>query len=150
MKRYVIGFWGAYLLSAAVSVGMFFLAIANWLFSDSPPWFDMLFVIAILLPFPAMGDFLAHKVKSDSGKVFGKTIIIQIAIQIMLAILGSFLLGEHLLQVIVWPGTLPGSVLREALDLNHHWDDLFPVIGHILLPVLYHLGWLMGKPSEKE
>lgn len=149
MKRYGMGFWGAYLLSVAVSVGMFFLALANWMFSDSPPWFDILFVIVILLPFPAMGDFLAHK-GIDSEKKFRKTAIIHIAIQIGLAFLGGFLLGENLLQVIVWPGTLPGSALREMLDYHGFWDSLFPVVSHALLPVLYHLGWAMGRPEERE
>ena len=149
MKRYVIGFWGTYLLAIALSVGMFFLTIANWLFTDSPPWFDMLWVIVLLLPFLAAGDLLAHK-SSISKSARRKALVIHIVIQLGFGLLGNVLLGESVLQVIVWPGSLLGAGLRELLDMNSYWDGAFLPLGHVLLPVLYHFGWLMGKPSEKE
>jgi len=149
MKRYVIGFWGTYLLSAALSVGLFFIAVANWLFSDVPSWFGMLWVIVLLLPFLAAGDLLAHK-SSVSKAARRKAFAAHIVIQLGFGLLGGFLLGESVLQVIVWPGTLLGAGLRELLDINSYWDGAFLPLGHVLLAILYHLGWLMGKPEKTE
>lgn len=149
MKRYVIGFWGTYLLSAALSVGLFFVAVGNWLFSVVPPWFGMLWLVVILLPFLAVGDLLAHK-SAVSKSTRRKAFAIHIVIQLGFGILGGFLLGESVLQVVVWPGSLLGAGLRDLLDINSYWDGAFLPLGHALLPVFYHLGWCMGKPEETE
>ena len=60
MKRYLLGFFGALALELLALTGLVWMALANWLFSDSPLWFDVLFVIGALLPFPLVGDLVSR------------------------------------------------------------------------------------------
>ena len=50
MKYYLLGFLGAYIVSLLMFIGMLAIAVANWLFSSSPLWFDVLCVILTALP----------------------------------------------------------------------------------------------------
>lgn len=61
MRRYLLGFLGAFLLFAAILAALVWAALANWLFSDSPLWFDLLFWFGVILPFPMTGDLVSRR-----------------------------------------------------------------------------------------
>ena len=81
MRRYLLGFLGAFLLFAVILAALIWAALANWLFSDSPLWFDLLFFMAVFLPFPLVGDLVSRR----SGPVPLRAPLVTMAAAVVLA-----------------------------------------------------------------
>lgn len=148
MKYYLLGFLGAYIVSLLMFIGMLAIAVANWLFSSSPLWFDVLCVILTALPVIVCGELSGRRLgkRTTQKPLYGQLILLP-----LMGLLG--LLSGPLLehggygQILIWPGTLLGGVLKEILALDGYWDGIFPLVGNLLLPLLFHLGWHWGTES---
>lgn len=142
MKRYLLSFCAAYLASVAAFLGMLVIAISNWLFTDSPLWFDVLCVIVTALPVLALGEVFGRRPKAKQVQKTGTGLIILLIIMTLMAFLSS---ASDAFQVISWPGLLLGNAIGTLLGGSGYWDGAFIIIGNLMLPVLFHLGWLWGK-----
>ena len=56
MKRYLLSFLGSYLGSLLAFGLILLIALSQWMFSETPLWFDILCVIAVTLPLLAFGQ----------------------------------------------------------------------------------------------
>lgn len=144
MKRYLIGFFLTYLLSEAIFVGMLLIAVYNWLFTSSPMWFNVLSVIVVTLPFLAGGELTGRRQNSDVKKPLVGFLILLAAV-FLIAAAGWAVAGEG--AVLICPGALLGGVLKEMLSLKGDWESALTLAGQLLFPILFHLGWKMGKAS---
>lgn len=145
MKRYLFNFLLAYLASFLMFVIMLLIAIGFWLFTDSPMWFNVLWVIIVLLPMLGLGEVFGHRPKAKAVQKTWPALTIIIAIMVILAFLGELSDG---LQLLSWPGLLLGGALKEFLSPGSYWDGLFIILGNIILPLLFHLGWYWGRTAE--
>ena len=142
MKRYLLSFGAAYLASVAAFLGMLVIAISNWLFTDSPLWFDVLCVIMTALPVLALGEVFGRHPKAKQEQKTGTGLIILLIIMTMIAFLSS---ASDAFQVISWPGLLLGNAIGTLLGGSGYWDGGFIVVGNLMLPVLFHIGWRWGS-----
>lgn len=142
MKRYLLSFCAAYLASVVAFLGMLVIAISNWLFTDSPLWFDVLCVIVTALPVLALGEVFGRRPKAKQVQKTGTGLIILLIIMTLLAFMSE---TNDAFQVVSWPGFLLGNAIGTLLGGSGYWDGAFIIIGNLMLPVLFHLGWLWGK-----
>jgi len=66
---------------------------------------------------------------------------------ILLAIMAILAFTTELheyLYIASWPGLLIGNALQTVFDVSNHWDGAFVLLGNLLLPLLFHLGWRWG------
>lgn len=144
MKRYLLSFFAAYLASLAAFLGMLVIAISNWLFTDSPLWFDVLCVIVTALPVLALGEVFGRKPKAKQEQKTGTGLIVLVIIMTLLAFLSA---ANDAFQVISWPGLLLGNAIGTLLGGSGYWDGAFILLGNLTLPVLFHIGWRWGTKS---
>lgn len=142
MKQYLLSFFAAYLASVAAFLGMLVIAISNWLFTDSPLWFDVLCVIMTGLPVLALGEVFGSRPKAKQVQKIGTGLIILLIIMTLMAFLSS---ANDAFQVISWPGLLLGNAIGTLLGGSGYWDGGFIVVGNLMLPVLFHIGWRWGS-----
>lgn len=146
MRRYLLGYLASYAVSILAFAAMMLLAIGNWLFTDSPLWFDVLWVIAAALPVLALGEVFGRKpeAKKDRGNGLG--------LGILLAGMGLLTLisgASEFLQILIWPGLLLGNVMQTLLGGSGYWDGAFILLGNLSMPLLFHLGWRWGVQAAK-
>ena len=144
MRRYLLSYLAAYLTSLAVFWGMFLIAIGNWLFTDSPLWFDILCVIAVCLPVLALGEVFGRRPKARLVHKSVRGLLISLALMAAMGIVGGLV---ESLQMISWPGLLLGNAIQKALGGSGYWDGVFILLGNLLLPLLFHLGWHWGRTA---
>lgn len=142
MKRYLLSFCAAYLASVAAFLGMLVIAISNWLFTDSPLWFDVLCVIVTAFPVLALGEVFGRRPKAKQVKKTGTGLIILLIVMTLMAFLSS---ASDAFQVISWPGLLLGNAIGTLLGGSGYWDGAFILLGNLMLPVLFHIGWRWGS-----
>lgn len=142
MKRYLLSFFAAYLASVAAFLGMLVIAISNWLFTDSPLWFDVLCVIVVVLPMLALGEVFGRRPKAKLVQKPGLGLIILLAIMTILAFLSA---AGDAFQMLSWPGLLLGNAIQTILGGSSYWDGAFILLGNLLLPMLFHIGWRWGS-----
>ena len=145
MKRYLLSYVGAYTVSGLVYVVMFLVGMTQWLFSETPIWFDVSCVLAVILPILALGQ-LAGRYPGKQPPV--KPIIglgLLLTVMAMMALAGEFV---EPLQMISLPGALVGVAIGEILHITGYWDGALPLIGNLLVPVVYHLGWCWGREKK--
>lgn len=142
VKRYLLSFLGAYLGSMLAFVGMLFVALSQWMFSETPLWFDILCVIAVILPLLALGQVAGR----HPGKYPVKKSWVGLAILLVLFCVLSFVGSiSELLRMLSFPGLLIGEGVGELLHLKGYWDGARPLVGNLLVPLVYHLGWCWGR-----
>lgn len=142
MKRYLLSFLGAYLVSILIFVGMLFVALSQWMFSETPLWFDILCVCAVILPLLALGQVSGrHPGKNPPAKP-GIGLMILLGIMGVLAWAGAF---SEPLRILSFPGLLIGEALGEILHVKGYWDGAMPLLGNLVVPLLFHLGWTWGR-----
>ena len=144
MRRYLLSYLVAYTASLAAFSVMLLIALGNWLFTDSPLWFDMLCVIAVCLPVLALGEILGRRPKARLVHKPVRGLMILLA---LMAAMGAASELVEILQILSWPGLLLGNVMQTALDRTNHWDGVFILLGNLLLPLLFHLGWHWGQTA---
>lgn len=149
MKRYLIGFLLSYAAAALVFLGVLLLAIANWLFSDSPLWFDVLAVVLEVLPVLAIGEWMGHRAKQTVGKreVFRGFALLLVVMAGMAFVQESMMDMDGLIPL-AGPCALMGGMLQaiaELVDVRGAWDGLLMLLGPLLLPLAYQLGWHWGQ-----
>lgn len=144
MRRYLLSYLAAYLVSLAVFGGMLLIAIGNWLFSDSPLWFDVLCVFAVCLPVLALGEVFGRRPKAKlvQRPIFG--LLILLIIMTVMGVVSGLAEG---LQLLSWPGLLLGNAIQTAFGGSGYWDGAFILLGNLLLPLLFHLGWHWGRTA---
>lgn len=141
MKRYLLSYLAAYVASLAAFGVIMVIAISNWFFTDSPLWFDVLGVIVTALPALALGEVLGRRFKAKQAGRPLRGLLILLAIMAILAFKTE--LHEYL-YIASWPGLLIGNALQTVFDVSNHWDGAFVLLGNLLLPLLFHLGWRWG------
>ena len=144
MRRYLLSYLAAYLVSLAVFWGMLLIAIGNWLFSDSPLWFDVLCVFAVCLPVLALGEVFGRRPKARLVHKSVRGLLISLALMAAMGIVGGLV---ESLQMISWPGLLLGNAIQTAFGGSGYWDGAFILLGNLLLPLLFHLGWHWGRTA---
>lgn len=123
-------------------VGMLFVALSQWMFSETPLWFDILCVIAVILPLLALGQVAGR----HPGKYPVKKSWVGLAILLVLFCVLSFVGSiSELLRMLSFPGLLIGEGVGELLHLKGYWDGARPLVGNLLVPLVYHLGWCWGR-----
>lgn len=142
MSRYLLSYLGAYVVSVLIFVGMLLIALAQWMFSDTPLWFDILCVVAVVLPMLALGQLAGrHPGKCPPQKPWIGLVIL-LAVMSVLAIVSEF---SESLQFLSWPGLLVGGAIGEMLNVSGYWDGVMPLLGNLLIPAVFHLGWTWGE-----
>ena len=136
MKRYLLSYLAAYVASLAAFGVIMVIAISNWFFTDSPLWFDVLGVIVT-----ALREVLGRRFKAKQAGRPLRGLLILLAIMAILAFTTE--LHEYL-YIASWPGLLIGNALQTVFDVSNHWDGAFVLLGNLLLPLLFHLGWRWG------
>lgn len=142
MKRYLLSFLAAYLASVGAFVVMLLIGLSNWFMTDSPLWFDVLCVIVVVLPMLALGEVFGRRPKAKLVQKPGLGLIILLAIMTILAFLSA---AGDTFQILSWPGLLLGNAIGTLLGGSGYWDDAFIIIGNLMLPVLFHIGWRWGS-----
>lgn len=142
MKRYLLGYLGAYLLTLAAFGALLLVSLSNWLFSDSPLWFDVLMAVAMVLPPLAVGEVMGRHPGPKPPERPVKGLLVLLAVM-LLPVLSCDAGNET--EILAWPGILLGAAVEELLDVSNYWDGLFPLLGNLGLPLLYHLGWRWGR-----
>ena len=149
MKRYLLGFLLAYGAAMLVFVGVLLLSLANWLFSDSPLWFDVLTIVLEVLPFLAVGEWMGHRAEKTVGKQkVWKGFGLLLAVMIGMALVQERMMDLDGLILLAGPCALMGGMLQaigEWFGVNRHWDGLLMLLGPLLLPLVYQLGWHWGQ-----
>ena len=145
MKRYLLSFLGTYLVSLLAFGAMLLIALSQWMFSETPLWFDILCVLAVTLPILALGQVSGrHPGKCPPQKPW-------IGLAVLLVIFCGLAFVSTVsepLSVLSFPGLLIGEGVGELLHLKGYWDGARPLVGNLLIPVVYHLGWCWGRESE--
>lgn len=142
MRRYLLSFLGAYLGSILAFVGMLFVALSQWMFSETPLWFNILCVAAVILPVLALGQLAGrHPGKNPPTKLWIGLMIL-LGIMGVLACAGAF---SEPLRMLSWPGLLIGEAVGELLRVKGYWDGAMPLLGNLMVPVVFHLGWCWGR-----
>lgn len=145
MRRYLLSYLGAYLTSLAAFGVMLLIGISNWLFTDSPLWFDELCVVVTCLPVLALGEVFGRRPKAKLVQKPIRGLMVLLAIMTTMGI-ASGVVGD--LQLLSWPGLLLGNAIQTALGGGSYWDGAFILIGNLLLPLLFHLGWHWGTTAS--
>ncbi len=121
MTRYLASYMGAYVVSIIVFVGMLFLALSQWMFSETPLWFDVLCVVAVVLPMLALGQVAGR----HPGKHPPKNSWIGLAVLVGAMTVLAFVSGlDDSLQMLSWPGLLVGGAIGEILHVRGYWDGI--------------------------
>jgi len=142
MKRYLLSFLGAYLVSLVALVGLLFVALSQWMFSETPLWFDVLCVIAAILPNLALGQVAGrHPGPCPPQKLWLGLVILLI----IFAGMAFVSVSSEPLRMLSFPGLLIGEAVEELLHMRGYWDGAGPLIGNLLVPLVYHLGWRWGR-----
>ena len=47
-------------------------------------------------------------------------------------------------QMLSWPGPLLGNAIQTLLRGAEYWDGAFIILGNLIIPVLFHIGWRWG------
>jgi len=142
MKRYLLSFLAAYLASVGAFVVMLLIGLSNWFMTDSPLWFDVLCVIVVVLPLLALGEVFGRRPKAKLVQKPGLGLIILLAIMTILAFLSA---AGDTFQMLSWPGLLLGNAIQTILAGSSYWDGAFIIIGNLMLPTLFHVGWRWGS-----
>ena len=142
MKRYLLSFLAAYLASVGAFVVMLLIGLSNWFMTDSPLWFDVLCVIVVVLPMLALGEVFGRRPKAKLVQKPGLGLIILLAIMTILAIHSA---AGDAFQMLSWPGLLLGNAIGTLLGGSGYWDGAFIIIGNLMLPTLFHVGWRWGS-----
>ena len=141
-KRYLLSFLAAYLASVGAFVVMLLIGLSNWFMTDSPLWFDVLCVIVVVLPMLALGEVFGRRPKAKLVQKPGLGLIILLAIMTILAFLS---VAGDTFQMLSWPGLLLGNAIGTLLGGSGYWDGAFIIIGNLMLPTLFHVGWRWGS-----
>ena len=144
MRRYLLSYLVAYMASLAAFLGMLLIAIGNWLFSDSPLWFDVLYVVVVCLPILALGEVFGRRPKAKLVQKPDRGLLILLVVMAVTGIAGGLV---ESLQMFSWPGLLLGNVIQTVLGRAHYWEGAFILLGNLLLPPLFHLGWHWGQTA---
>ncbi len=142
MKRYLLSFLAAYLASVGAFVVMLLIGLSNWFMTDSPLWFDVLSVIVVVLPMLALGEVFGRRPKAKLVQKPGLGLIILLAIMTILAFLSA---AGDTFQMLSWSGLLLGNAIGTLLGGSGYWDGAFIIIGNLMLPTLFHVGWRWGS-----
>lgn len=145
MRRYLLSYLAAYLASLAAFGGMLLIGIANWLFTDSPLWFDVLCVVVVCLPVLALGEVFGRRPKAKLVQKPVRGLVILLAVMAAMGIASGLV---ESFQLISWPGLLLGNAIQTLLGGSGYWDGAFILLGNLLLPALFHLGWYWGSTSQ--
>lgn len=145
MKRYLLSFLAAYLASVGAFVVMLLIGLSNWFMTDSPLWFDVLCVIVVVLPMLALGEVFGRRPKAKLVQKPGLGLIILLAIMTILAFLSA---AGDAFQMLSWPGLLLGNAIGTLLGGSGYWDGAFILLGNLLLPMLFHIGWRWGTNAS--
>lgn len=123
-------------------VGMLFVELSQWMFSETPLWFDILCVIAVILPLLALGQVAGRHPGKYPVKKSWVGLVILLVIFCVLSFFSSI---SEPLRVLSFPGLLIGEGVGELLRLKGYWDGARPLVGNLLVPMVYHLGWCLGR-----
>ena len=145
MKRYLLSFIGAYLVSVLVFAGLLFVALSQWMFSETPLWFDVLCVLAVILPILALGQVAGRR----PGKCPPQKPWIGLAVLLVIFCVLAFISSiSEPFRMLSFPGLLIGEGVGELLHMRGYWDGARPLVGNLLVPMVYHLGWCWGSERE--
>lgn len=144
MKRYLLSYLAAYLTSIAAFVAMLLIGLSNWFMTDSPLWFDLLCVIVVALPMLALGELLGRRPKAKLVKKPGSGLVIALAVMTLLAFLSAV---SDTLATLSWPGLLLGNAVLTILGGSSFLDGACVLVGNLLMPLLFHMGWRWGTES---
>jgi len=146
VRRYLLSYLAAYVASLAAFGGMLLIGIANWLFTDSPLWFDVLCVVVVCLPMLALGEVLGRRPKAKLVQKPIRGLLILLAVMAAMGIASALV---ESLQIFSWPGLLLGNAIQTLLRRGNYWDGAFILLGNLLLPALFHLGWYWGTTAAQ-
>lgn len=142
MKRYFLSFLAAYAASVAAFLGMLLIGLAYWFMTDSPLWFDVLCVVVVALPVLALGEVFGRRPKARQVKNTGRYLLILLAVMTVMAFLSA---AGDVFQMHSWPGLLLGNAIQTLLGGAGYWDGAFIILGNLIIPVLFHIGWRWGS-----
>lgn len=142
MKRYFLSFLAAYVASVATFLGMLLIGLAIWFMTDSPLWFNVLCVVVVALPVLALGEVFGRRPKARQVKNTGRYLLILLAVMTVMAFLSA---AGDVFQMLSWPGLLLGNAIQSLLGGAGYWDGAFIILGNLIIPVLFHIGWRWGS-----
>ena len=153
MRRYLLSFLGAFAVSEAVLWGMTALGFYLWFWDEPPLWFETLWLIAVLLPFPALGEFFGRRPGAAAVRKDWRGLWILSGVMMALSILNAA--GIHIPNF-ASPGELLGGFIKNAVGLRrwYRWKGIvlnhaFAFLGNLLIPPLFHLGWRWGRTANE-
>lgn len=144
MKKYLLWFGLAWALSTVLAFAMLVAALAGWMFSETPLWFDLLYLIVTAFPYLFIGEVAGRRAQPVENLRRGMLLLL--CVMTGVALMGG--LADNNLRLISVPGWILGSLLARLLPLSGYWEGALILLGHLLLPLLYHLGWHWGKTES--
>lgn len=142
MKRYLLSFLVSYLVSLLAFGLMLLIALSQWMFSETPLWFDILCVIAVTLPLLAFGQMSGRHPGKRPPQKSWIGLVVLLVLFCGLAFVSTV---SEPLRVLSFPGLLIGEGVGEVLHMKGYWDGAKPLMGNLLVPVVYHIGWCWGR-----
>ena len=145
MKRYLLSYLGAYAAAVAVSLVMLLIALMNWLFTDSPAWFEALTVVLIGLTVLGLGELFGSRPKAKNVEKPWCGFLILLPVMAVLGLVPA--MTESILYAVSLPGMMLGGMVHSMLELRYNWDYWCYGIGNVMIPCLFHLGWHWGRTA---
>lgn len=145
MKRYLLSFVAAYLAAVGVSVVMLLIALMNWLFTDSPAWFEALTVVLVSLTVLGMGEVFGRRPGAKAVEKPWRGLVILLPVMVVFGMTTA--MTDSILYAVSLPGMMVGGMARSMLELRYNWEYWCYGIGNLLIPCLFHLGWHWGRTS---
>lgn len=154
MRRYLLSFLLAFVLSYLILGGVVLLEFFLY-FLEDPPWGSyVLCGIAIALPFPLLGRFFSRRSSAARFPKAWRGALILSAVMALLSVLDT---AELSIPFLITPGQGIGASLHGCLPgvrYVYRWNGLplehvFTWIGNLLLPPLFHFGWLRGREDSR-
>ena len=145
MKRYLLSYLAAYCACLGVFAALLMAALGFWFLTDTPLWFDVLCVIATALPALALGEVFGRRPKAKQVRHTVPALMILLALMGLTGFVGGMSEG---LPFLGWPGLLLGSAVKALVGGSGYWDGAFILLGNLMLPLLFHLGWRWGTGEE--
>lgn len=156
-KGYFLGFLCGHILACVLTVGMLAYTFARWFMSTSPMWIGALTLVLGLLPYVAAGEIAGRRAKCIPAHPARCMLL-------LLGVLAAFylllrLLGEAgvLLSLAAMPGMISFSWVTSLGNIEYQWgysiyeqviEPLIYLCGILLTPLLFHLGWMIGRKSK--
>ena len=85
---------------------------------------------------------IGRRPKARQVKNTGRYLLSLLAVMTVMAFLSA---AGDAFQMLSWPGLLLGNAIQTLLGGAGYWDGACIILGNLIIPVLFHIGWRWGS-----